>query len=258
MKIFITGVSGFLGRSLAAHWGARGHEVAGSTRRELRLGGPFDPAVFEGQDALVHCAHDFTRGSYDRNVTGTRVWMEAAASLGVRHQIFFSSYSAQPSVGSEYARAKRETERLFLEAGLTIVRPGLVIGNGGLYERQRAALLRTPVAPMLGGGAQPVARISLGDLLAAVTVVLETNRRGAFNLFDEPMPTYREFVRDVRAGRRTVFLPVPRWVALPLANIAAALRLPLPIQPGQIRALQANAASTWRSDVGDLLTGPRA
>jgi NADH dehydrogenase len=218
----------------------------------MELGRPFDSTVFERQDAVIHCAHDFTPGAHDCNLAGVKAWMETATALGVRRQIFLSSYAARPDAVAEYGRAKHEIERLFLDRGYAVLRPGLVTGPGGLYARQRAALLRTPVVPMLGNGAQPVPTVSLDDFLTAATIVLEEKRTGAFNLFYEPMPTYRDFVRSVREGRPTLFLPVPMGVAVALTHLAERLRLPVPVKPGQIHALASNESSPWHSDLAAL------
>jgi nucleoside-diphosphate-sugar epimerase len=252
VRIFITAIGGFLGGALAGHLKARGHEIAGSTRRTMELGRPFDSTVFERHDVVIHCAHDFTAAAHDRNLAGTKAWMETAAALGVRRQIFLSSHAARADAAAEYGRTKHEIERLFLDHGHGVLRPGLVTGAGGLYARQRAALLRMPVIPMLGNGKQPVATVSLADFLIAATIVVEEKRTGAFNLFYEPMPTYREFVRAVREGGPTLFLPVPIGAALALAHIAEWLRLAIPVRPGQIRALAKNASSPWHSDLNRL------
>jgi nucleoside-diphosphate-sugar epimerase len=252
MKIFITAIGGFLGGALAGHLKARGHLVQGSTRRTMELGRPFDSTVFEGQDAVIHCAHDFAPGSYETNVAGTKAWMETAAELGVRQQIFLSSHAARADAAAEYGRSKHEIEAMFLE-NHTVLRPGLVTGAGGLYQRQRETLLRTPVVPMLGSGRQPVAVVSLSDFLRAASIVLEGGRTGPFNLFDDPMPTYREFVTRVRDGRRTLFLPIPVGLALGLAQVSEWLHLPIPVKPGQIRALTENASSPWKSDLQALI-----
>lgn len=253
MRIFITAIGGFLGGALAGHLRARGHEVTGSTRRTMELDRPFDTTVFERQNAVIHCAHDFTPGAHDRNLAGTKAWMETAAALGVRQQIFISSHAARADAVAEYGPTKHEIERLFLDRGYTVLRPGLVTGAGGLYARQRAALLRTRVVPMLGSGRQPVAAISIGEFLAAATLVLEEERIGAFNLFSEPMPTYRQFVSGVREGKATLFLPIPIGLALALAHLADWLRLPIPVKPSQIHALASNGSSSWRSDLASLL-----
>lgn len=256
MKLFITGIHGFLGRAMAEHFRRRGHTVTGSARNSsegvaaLRIGEPFDPAAFRGSDVVIHAAHDFTAGAKEKNIRGTRAWFEAAA--GAR-QVFFSSYSAGPDA-SEYGATKYAIEKMFLDAGQAVVRPGLVIGEGGLFAKQRAALQKTPIVPLIAGGAAPVALIGIGHLLDALAIVVEQERSGAFNLFYETQPTAREFVTAVKGGRGWV-LPVPAALALGAAHVVAALRLPLPFNPGQIRALTANASSPWRSDLGVLLPG---
>lgn len=253
MRIYITAISGFLGAALAEHLQARGHRVSGSTRRIMELGRPFDSTVFEGQDCVIHCAHDFGPGSAALNFEGTKAWMETAAAVGVKQQVFVSSHAARPDADSEYGLVKHQIESLFLKRGYTVLRPGLVTGPGGLYQRQKKALSRSAVIPMIGGGAQPVATISLEDFLRAAAAVIESKHAGAWNLFYEPMPTYREFVTKMCEGREVKFLSIPFGLALGLAQVAALLRLPVPVKPGQIRALEANRTSPWKSDLTRLL-----
>jgi nucleoside-diphosphate-sugar epimerase len=251
MTIFITGIGGFLGSALAAHLAARGHHVRGSKRNNMELGRPFDASVFAGSGVVIHCAHDFTAGARRKNVDGTRAWFSAAAAQSVRLQVLLSSYSAVPNADSEYGQTKFEMEQIFQ----TVLRPGLVMGDGGLYQKQRAALLRMPVVPVIGDGSQPTAVIRIEHFLEAATVVIEEERTGAFNLFYEKQPSYRELVRAIKAeaGQRSIFLPVPAGVAIALARAAEALHLPVPVKPGQIRALIENQSAPWRSDLPCLL-----
>jgi nucleoside-diphosphate-sugar epimerase len=251
MRIFVTGIGGFLGSALAAHLAARGHEVRGSRRSEMQLGGPFDASVFAGTDAVIHCAHDFTAGSRRKNVDGTRAWFDAAAAQGARLQVLLSSYSARSDADSEYGQTKFEMEGMFQ----TVLRPGLVMGDGGLYRKQRAALVRMPVVPVIGDGLQPTAVIRIEHFLDAATVVIEGERTGAFNLFYEQQPSYRELVGAMKAevGQRTMFVPIPAGLALALVRAAEALHLPVPVKPGQIRALMGNRSAPWRSDLASLL-----
>jgi nucleoside-diphosphate-sugar epimerase len=249
MRIFITGIGGFLGSALAAHWNARGHEVRGSRRGEMQLGGPFDALVFAGVDVVIHGAYDFTAGARRKNVDGTRAWFAAAAAQGARLQVLLSSYSARADADSEYGQTKFEMELLFE----TVLRPGLVMGDGGLYRKQRAALRRMPLVPVIGDGMQPTAVIRTEHFLEAATRVVEEQRTGAFNLFYERQPSYRELVRAMKAGQRTTFLPIPAGLALGLARAAEALHLPVPVKPGQIRALLGNRSAPWRSDLASLL-----
>jgi NADH dehydrogenase len=259
MKIFIAGIGGFLGRALEGRLAADGHSVSGSRRAQMALGKPFDPSVFAGSDCVIYCAHEFAPGAQQTNVQGTRAWLHAAQASGAGQHVFLSSYSALPDAESEYGRTKYEIEQMFLDSGHTVLRPGLVMGDGGLFQRQRAALLRLPIVPMIGGGNQRLATIRLQDFLEAAVVVIESGRTGAFTLFEEPQPTYREFVGDIKkaAGQPVRVISVPVSLALAFAGFAAALRLPVPVRPGQIRALLKNSVAAWPSDLPALLAERR-
>ena len=265
MNVFIIGVAGYLGSRLADHFEGLGLTVAGSSRSasgasgrrvcHVELGEPVIPAIFEGSSVVIHAAHDLGRGAMDRNIGGTRACLAAARAAGVQAQVFLSSYAARPDALSEYGRTKHRIEQTFLEGGETVLRPGLVVGNGGLFGRQRRALLRTPVVPLVGDGNTPVALIALGHFLAAVEAVVLGGKPGAYSLFYDERPTLREFVRAVRrhAGHRSMLLPVPARLAIAVLRGARALGIRVPADPDQIASLQSNRTSPWRSDLPALL-----
>lgn len=267
MTIFITAIGGFLGSRIAAGLAARGHQVRGSVRASravtgwnvvrLALDEPFDPDVFAGCDVVVHGAHDFARGAYATNVHGTIAWAEAAARAGAMRQVFISSPSAQPDAPSEYGRAKYTLERWFLERGHLVVRPGLVVGPGGLFARQRAALLRTPLVPLIGAGDQPTFVIAIDHFVDAVARVIERGTPREASLFYDDRPTMRAFVAAIKrtAGQRATIVPIPATLAIALTRIARALRLPIPVTPDQIRTLLSTPSGSWRSDLPQLLPG---
>jgi hypothetical protein len=62
-------------------------------------------------------------------------------------------------------------------------------------------------------------------------------------------------VRVMKAGQRTIFLPIPAGLALGLARAAEALHLAAPVKADQIRALLGNRSAPWRSDLGSLAPG---
>jgi nucleoside-diphosphate-sugar epimerase len=250
MRIFITGVTGFLGSSLASSLTAQGHTVAGSSRRS-------GDAAFNATDIVIHAAHDFARGAMDSNIERTRASFEAARVCGVRRQIFLSSYSARADAESEYGQTKYRIERIFLDTGETVLRLGLVIGNGGLFARQRKALLRTPVIPIVGGGLLPTAVIAIQHFLDATVAVLMSGKPGEYGLFYDERPTLREFIRAIKADAHQpfVFLPLPAGIAMALGRAARMLRLDLPVDPDQIKALSRNSTAPWRSDLSKLLPG---
>jgi nucleoside-diphosphate-sugar epimerase len=265
MKIFLTGVTGYLGRSMACHLVAQGYRVAGSSRRGgtvprvyialAALGDPVDPAIFEDCDVVIHAAHDFEAGSSNKNIEGTLAMRDAAVKAGVPRQIFLTSYSARPEAESEYGRTKYTIERFFSNSSSVNLRLGLVIGNGGLFARQRSMLLRTPIVPLLRGGDFPVAVVSISHVLAATEVVIQTPLSGFQNLFYDARPTMKEFVRQIKknAGQRARLVPIGPRFAMAAVRVARAAGLAIPVDPGQIRSLQLNESSQWQSDLPVLL-----
>lgn len=265
MKVFITGVTGYLGSTIAAHLLREGHVVAGSSRRDIaipgveivraELGDRIDCALFKDCDAVIHAAHDFKRHEMNRNVEGTLMIQDAAKEAGVRHQVFLSSYSARPDAESEYGRTKYRLEQSFTGVESSIARLGLVIGNGGLFARQRATLLRTSIVPIIGAGDDRVALIAESHALAAIEVILRKRASGPQNLFYDARPTMKEYVQAIKrhAGQSPRFIPVGPRFAMAAVKIAKAVGLAIPVDPEQIRALQLNKRSEWRSDLPVLL-----
>src|SRR5687768_16305874 len=91
-KVFITGASGFIGRTLAEQWRARGAEVVGLDRvddpgRDVIAGDVSQPGAWQraaaGCDVVVHTAAlvgmpSDDSGFWEVNVRGTRLALEAA------------------------------------------------------------------------------------------------------------------------------------------------------------------------------------
>jgi nucleoside-diphosphate-sugar epimerase len=265
MKVFLTGVAGYLGRSMACHLLAEGYQVGGSSRRATSipcvdvavaaLGDPIEPAMFEGCDVVIHAAHDFEAGRANKNIEGTLAMRDAAIKAGVPRQIFLTSYSAQPAAESEYGRTKYAIERFFSDSSSVNLRMGLVIGSGGLFARQRSILLRMPIVPLLGAGDFPVAVVAISHVLAATEVIVRTPVSGFQNLFYDARPTMKEFVQEIirHAGRRPRLFPVGARFGMAAVKVARAAGLRIPVDPGQIRSLQLNEGSHWQSDLPDLL-----
>jgi len=146
----ITGVNGFVGSHLASELATRGVLVVGTASSEagllvatpgverkvlLRLGGQLDPGVVRGVDTVIHCAWDLRPGTGQDNIAFTKRLTEAAEEAGVMHQVFISSYSAHPSAATDYGKSKLTVQDYMLERGHAAVRPGLVIGSGGMFQR---------------------------------------------------------------------------------------------------------------------------
>jgi nucleoside-diphosphate-sugar epimerase len=262
MKVFITGIRGFLGSNLAGALEARGHEVIGSSRDGLNavrihLGEPVDSAAFEGADTIVHCAHDFRPGAMERNVEGARLLFDAGKG---RHRIFVSSHSAREDAVGEYGISKYRIERIFLAGGLagaeTVVRPGLVIGSGGLFGRTLRTIRNLRIVPLVDGGRDPAPVLAIADFCEAMVNLIESGRRSTYNLFNATMPSVREIVDAVLRieGRRALVMPLPYGLTLAAVKAAGRLNVPLPFNVESLRTLRLNRRPVHESDLLKLLS----
>ena len=264
MRIFITGISGFLGSRMAEYWTAAGHGVSGATRRPsvrgvvpFELGSPLAAGVLDGYDVVIHGAYD-RDGGIERNVEGTKRVCIAGEKAGVPRQIFLSSYAARPDTTATYGRMKYELERFFLERGHTVVRPGLVIGNGGMFGRNLEQILRWRVIPLLDGGRDLLAVLSIGDFTRAMDALLYRPEMRTANLFLPELVSMRKLAESVAqaTGRRPVFFSVPLKPAVLFLAAIEKLRLPFPARADNVRSLKQSLPGFHRSDLAALVAKP--
>ena len=271
MKIYITGVTGFVGGRLAQEFLQQGHGVSGSGSSEaarsrapeglerfdvLRLGEQAPPGAFDDFDALIHGAYNPEAGTEELNVEGTWLWRQAAAEAGVQSQIFISSHSAEAGASSEYGRQKYRLESLFLEHGHHVARCGLVVGNGGLFRRMMGMVQRLPVLPLLDGGQSPTLVTDPVDLARAMEhMLVHADAPKDANLFHPDPISLGDLLRATRRalGCRTLFLPIPSALLLPPLWLARRLRIPLPVNEENLRGYRSNRAVERRSDIGAVL-----
>jgi nucleoside-diphosphate-sugar epimerase len=270
--VFITGVSGFLGSALAEHLNNQGYRIFGSSTRvelstlksraervvKIRLGELVDPECFRDVDVLIHCAHSAKLGDAETNIKGTEDLARAAEAQGVQFQLYVSSYTALSQMeGSttEYGRVKSSLEEFFRKRGAAIVRPGLILGSGGLFRRIETILDRFTIVPLLGGGKSPVSVVSIKDVCKSVEILIRDRRVGEFNLFILPRPSLKEFMFAIRnrAQHRSLFIPIPFWCIEGPLLIADKLGLKLPITIENIRGYKNNGAAEAPSHLSQFI-----
>ncbi len=145
----ITGTGGFVGGCLKDYFARHGWEILELTRLPkpgaravaFQLGAEISPPSLAGVTALVHCAYDFQPLRRDEihavNVEGTRKLFLAARAAGIGKIVCLSSISAYDGCRSLYGRVKLEIEKIALDQGALVIRPGLVYGGGrgGMFGR---------------------------------------------------------------------------------------------------------------------------
>jgi nucleoside-diphosphate-sugar epimerase len=211
MKIFIVGVNSFLGQSIAKHLSSRGHEITGTFRNnqinnnfkliQFSLEDSPNSLNFIGIDTVLYCAHDFSfeeEASKKINIKGIKNLYNHAKEQGVEHHMYFSSYSAFKGSISIYGRIKYLLESYFLSNDETIIRPGLVLGHGGLCAKNIVTIRSLPIIPLPNSGKDPLPTISLNDFNLCLTTIIEKRLKGEFNLFYNEIKSSKDFVKQIR------------------------------------------------------------
>jgi len=256
MKIMLTGATGFVGQHLVRALLARGHSVLALVRSKQQclpdvvccmqwnLGVSVPPELFSGVHAIVHLAHDFSGKDGARVSTdGTERLFLEACQAGVPKQILVSSYSSGAHAESGYGLAKYKLEHVFLNHHGVIVRPGLVLGEGGLFGRIKLIAQRWPVIPLPDGGVGglPVIRVdTLAGLLAEV--VERDDLSEELNFFEPTLVSLRELVLHAagEVGRNPRIFGIPSAICLAGLNLIEFMRLRLPVSSDNLRGFLSN------------------
>lgn len=272
MNVFITGINGFIGSALSRSLVERGHNVKGSvSAAEKLLTAPqatqcsvvsmnerFDPRVFSGIDTVVHCAYDLRKGKSEINIEGTQKLARAAQEEGVKWQIYVGSYSAHEEATSEYGQTKLELEKFFSDLNQIVVKPGLVVGYGGIFLKMCRFLQNYPVVPLMDGGKgrQPI--IAIDDLTTSLAQLIETPRAGCFSLYNNEQASLKELLTQIkRAGKfNAILVPVPLQIIYGALWVSGKLGLPLQVDIGNLKGFQANQSVNDSTDLHRFVSHP--
>jgi nucleoside-diphosphate-sugar epimerase len=271
MNIFITGIHGFIAGHLRAFLQDKGNHVCGSTSRmseppdrgspggkiyRHKLGEQFEGSMFTGMDVVIHCAHDFQKGALRRNIEGTLALAEAARHQQASKQIFVSSLSARPDAQTEYGKAKYTIEKDFKKNNGLIVRPGTVLGSGGIFARMVGLVQKFPVVPLLDGGKSQMYMIGIDDLCRAIyQIIMANNNFTEYNLYYPESVTLQEILITLRRllKRKILFLPVPsKFLILPLTFFNT-IGIKLPVDIDNLRGFIKSQAMPYPSDLPKVI-----
>ena len=267
MEILITGATGFIGRRLVSSFAEQGHCVTAMSRsgdgpRESgivaswRLGEPLPTLARRSYIAAIHLAHDFDgNAAAHETIIGTLRIVEELKSLGVMRQIFLSSLSAGDHANSIYGKSKRNLENILKTHSVTIVRPGLVLGDGGIFGRMRRFILKTSFAPLPDGGKDFIPSIAIDKLChLLIAISLKEHIRNDYNFFELHTQTLRELLTsdpDLFAKRFFV-LPIPSSFLLFGLKVAECLGLSLPVTSDNLIGFLANQNHPYHSNIEDV------
>lgn len=273
MKVFVTGIAGFIGSALAETLTKRGHSVIGSVSSAekmaaasrfagqcfvMPLNEDFDPKVFRDVDTIVHCAHDLRAGKSEINKEGTEKIAHAATAEDIKQQIYIGSYSAHEQATSEYGKTKLALEKFFLNLGQTVVKPGVVIGSGGIFLKMSGFVQKYPLVPLIDGGRGRLPIVSIKDLTSALAQLVEQPRPGCFRLYNQEQITFKQLLDQIKqaCNSKAVTIAVPYQVVYAGLWLAGKLRLPLQVDLGNLQGFKANQAVQAASDLEQFIPHP--
>lgn len=264
MRLLIIGATGFIGRNLVSVAAAQNTEVIALSRSGVRpegaahafswsFGQPVPEGAYQGVSCAVHLAHDFDgeEGAL-RTIESTVAIASQLQAAGIPRQLFFSSYSAGEHASSLYGRTKFALEQALVEQAV-IVRPGLVLGEGGIYGRIRKWARVLPFVPLPDGGQGRVPVIGVKALCElTLKLALDTAPAAEANLFEHELRSLRELVLEAAAevGRKPWIVPIPAVLLTGILALAARFHIPLPVNADNLAGFMANQSATHVSTLG--------
>lgn len=243
--VAITGANGFLGSTLTTYFLAKGWNVVGLVRnpkteqkagvvyRAYDITQPVAVDALAGVDYLVHAAYikfnNAQPDAFDINVEGAKQLLQASRQQSVKKNVFISSMSAHDAAESVYGKQKLAIEKLFNTSQDVSLRCGLIIGNGGIVREMVEFMRSKHLVPLIGGGKQPLQSVDVNDLCEVIDRCFEKPVHGVLTIAHPDVFTYRSFYERIARifAIKVLFVPVPFWMLLAVAQLIETLRLPL-------------------------------
>lgn len=272
--IAITGANGFLGSALVDHFASKGWQVVALVRQpdqfppsphtayvEYSLTKPLPSAILRNVDYLVHTAYIQQAKGVDAltlNITGAKALLQASRSHNIKRNVFISSMSAHDQAVSAYGRQKLAIEKLFNTSADVSLRPGLIIGNGGIVAKMAGFMKTRHMVPIIDGGQQPLQVIYIKDLVMAIEQALLEQTQNVLTVANPRVYTYKRFYQQLarRLKVRVVFIPVPFILLLLILKLVRFLHVPVNFNEDNLLGLKHLRSVNTETDLAKLILKP--
>ena len=241
-SVLVAGASGFVGRRLVPALVAAGHDVRAMTRHPDTYDGAGTPvhgdvhdpdtlpAALEGCRAAYYLVHSLDSKDFERlDAEAATAFGRAASDAGVAQIVYLGGLGSESDDLSRHLRSRREVESLLGAAGVpvTVLRAGIIIGNGGIsweITRQLVDHLPAMVTPRwVRTRTQPIA---VADVVRYLVGVLDDERAigTVYEVGGPDVLRYSDMLQRVATlkHRTLPIVPVPllspglssRWLSL--------------------------------------------
>jgi nucleoside-diphosphate-sugar epimerase len=188
------------------------------------------------------------------NVEGAKRLLKASRQYKLQRNVFISSMSAHVGAESVYGKQKLAIEKLFTGSDCTIIRSGLIMGDGGIVKQMTGFMKSKHAAPLIGGGKQPLQVIAVYDLIRVIKVILTKNISGTFTIATPEVYTYKTFYKALtkQLGTVVVFIPVPLGILMGITKLTTVLHLPMAINEDNVLGLKNLRSAKTAADLQTL------
>ncbi len=278
-SLFITGATGFIGRSLVSqldparyqnicclsrkHSGAARHPNVQMIKGSLSEPGTYARALASCR-TVIHLAAATGKAAADEyfevNARGTKLLIEQCERSGVENFLYVSTIAVKyPNKDRYYyAQSKELAEQSVRESRLRylIVRPTIVIGPDGGPWPALSKLARGPFVALPGDGKTRMQPIALEDLIACLRTILAENlfTNEVVELGGPEAITCEQFLKKIHAryrGKEPAVLRVPiKPIIAVLSVMEKIFSSALPVSAGQF-------AVFWQDSTAERASAPR-
>ncbi len=211
-KIIITGANGFIGFELINYFSKRNFKVVAFVYSPVKvaienveyvqydMNKTVDELSFENADYIIHCAYLKSSKNNDTsriNIESTKRLLEISRKYKLKKFVFLSSFSAHKDALSNYGKTKFELEKIFDKNSDLVIKPGLVLGNGGLFKNIESIIKKNKFIPLIDGGKQALQTLHIDELVRCIDFALKNDISGKYAIAEKLPIKMKAFYKAV-------------------------------------------------------------
>lgn len=233
MKLAVTGATGYVGRRFIHFAKLAGHDVLALTRSVVEIRGVIwqqynledsNPTLLPADvDVVIHLAAvtKFLNDTHEKELTAAKLLIDAASSIKAKF-IFISSQTAHEDSPTLYGRVKWLIEKMTLDAGGIVIRPGQIYGGPeeGLFGLLCSIVKKSPILPAFIPSPK-IQPIHVDDFVQSLLTSVNLTTSKILNIASPESTSFTQFLRSIARGRTgiyPIFIPIPVFLIQTMAR----------------------------------------